>query len=133
MANDYGYNSSMYGRGGMFNKVNAGNVYFAEEDAPANPAGADAGTPASPVTATPVTARSIMGKPSTWWLMLVIVMAIFVFVSRKFGGPEKFGNIRLTLWNGLFAVGFYIIVLNFMKVTFSYVKIPGWSELVAAA
>jgi hypothetical protein len=132
------YDTSMYSNGAtpMFNTIGAQQVYFAEETqgAPAgDPSATGADAPLSPVDSTPVERRGLMGKPTTWWVMLVIVFAVFVFISRKFGGPEKFGNIKLTVWNGLFSVAWFIIVLNFMKVTFSYFKIPGWSELVAAA
>lgn len=137
------YDASMYAASGMqgepdFNPINAGSAYFTENtDMPAT-GNMMAGVPAmagipSPTSQTPMMARGVMGKPAHWWIMLVVVLAIFIFVSRRFNGPEKFGNIRLTLWNGIFAVLFYIIVLNFLKVAFSYWKVPGLSELVAAA
>lgn len=91
------------------------------------------GSDAPMVDAAPATMGGIMGQPATWWVMLLVVTAIFIFISRKFGGTEKFGNIKLTLWNGLFSVAWYILVLNFLKVVFSYVRIPGWSDLVKAA
>lgn len=130
-----GYNSSLYANGGPFNPVGASQVYFPDTTESPTPEATATGenAPMSPVTATPVTARGIMGKPASWWLMLVIVFAALVFVSRRFGGSEKFGNIKLTVWNGILATLFYVIVLNFLKVSFSYVKVPGLSELVAAA
>lgn len=138
------YDASMYALSGQqgqpdFNPINAGNVYFSENtEMPTTGGQASMSAPAmagvpTPTTQTPIMMRGIMGKPTHWWIMLVVVLAIFIFVSRRFGGPEKFGNIRLTLWNGIFAVLFYIIVLNFLKVAFSYWKVPGLSELVAAA
>lgn len=121
--------------GFAYNQLSAGDTYFADtmEEPKMNPMATGADAPGSPVDSTPIAGRSVMGKPATWWVMLVAVLAVFIFVSRKFGGPEKFGNIKLTLWNGIFAVLFYVIVLNFLKVTFSFVKVPGLSELVAAA
>lgn len=117
-----------------WNQTGAATAYFEDtsEGVPASDAVMGSDAP-SPVDDAPIEARGIMGKPATWWVMLLVVTAIFVFISRRFGGSEKFGNIKLTVWNGLFSVAWYILVLNFMKVIFSYVKIPGWSELVAAA
>ena len=74
-----------------------------------------------------------MQKPTHWWISLVLVLAGLIFVSRRFGGDQKFGNIRLTLWNGVLLVIFYVIILNFLKVVFGRYKVPGLSELVLAA
>jgi len=74
-----------------------------------------------------------MQKPTHWWISLVLVFAGLIFVSRKFGGSEKFGNIRLTVWNGILLVLFYVIILNFLKVLAGRWKIPGLSELILAA
>lgn len=141
-----GYDTSMYQTGGMngmsgpYNPINADATYFPDTTEVPTAIGGSmsagmmgGGMADSPVDPTPIPARTIMGKPATWWVMLVVVFAVFVFASRKFGGPEKFGNVKLTVWNGIFSVIWFVIVLNFLKVFFARFKVPGLSELVAAA
>jgi hypothetical protein len=132
--------AAMYGGlAGPYNITSAQSAYFADtggtpsSGAPAS-VNSGAAIPSMGMMAeAPMERRGILGKPSTWWVMLFLVGAAFVFISRRFGGPEKFGNIKLTLWNAVFAVIFYVLVLNFLKVVFAYLKIPGLSELVANA
>lgn len=131
--------AQMYsGQTPIFNEVDASSAYFPISTAnPANagqmpqqPVPGGAGPIADPQ---PMANRGIMGKPATWWLGLVIVFAVLVFVSRRFGGEEKFGNVRATLWNGVLTTVFIVVILNFLKVFFSYFKVKGLSELIAAA
>lgn len=133
-----GYNASMYNAAENlpapdFNQIDARSAYFPQNSEIPITDNQVSTSSASPITDKPMSQRGMMGKPASWWLMLVVVFAIFVFVSRKFDGPEKFGNIKLTLWNGVFATLFVVIMLNFLKVVFSYFKVPGLSDLVAAA
>jgi hypothetical protein len=140
--------ATMYAGNPVFNQVDVGSAYFpvaTENPANVGRAGQDVmvgvalpgdysgGVAPMVVDSQPMEKRGVMGKPANWWLMLVLVLAVFIFVSRRYGGEEKFGNIRLTLWNGIFAVLFYVIILNFLKVFFAYFKVKGLSELVAAA
>lgn len=86
--------------------------------------------------ATPSANGSTMGKPTSWWLMFLVVFVIFVFVSRRYGGGDgapAFGNIKATIYNGVFLTFFIVLMLNFLKVFAAKVKIPGVSELILAA
>jgi hypothetical protein len=130
--------AAMYGGlTGPYNITSAQSAYFADTGGtPSSGAPASVNSGAAvpmEMAEMPMERRGVLGKPSTWWVMLFFVGAAFVFISRRFNGPEKFGNIRLTLWNAVFAVIFYVLVLNFLKVVFAYLKIPGLSELVANA
>jgi len=44
------------------------------------------------------------------------VFAVFVFVARRYAGDDRYSNIRLSLYNGLFLTFFIVIILNFLKV-----------------
>lgn len=120
------------GMSGPFNQVNAQQAYFADTSQVTAPVDAGATAPATPAEAAP-TSNGIIGKPATWWIGLAIITAIFIWISRRAGGPEKFGNIKLTIWNGIFSAAWLILILNFLKVVFTYINVPGWSDLVKAA
>jgi len=141
------YTGPLNATSGPYNNIAASQAYFAdvtelETDVP--PAtGMGAGMPGpdmGSMTAMPaanngavVETGGILGKPAPWWVMLVIVFGVAVFVSRRFGGTEKFGNVRFSLWNLALGTIFMVIMLNFLKVVFAYVRVPGLSTLIAAA
>lgn len=126
--------AAMMGNNGLvgpFNQVNAGQAYFADTSQVTAPVDAGATAAATPAEVAPT--NGIIGKPATWWIGLAIITAIFIWISRRAGGPEKFGNIKLTIWNGIFSAAWLILILNFLKVVFTYINVPGWSDLVKAA
>lgn len=145
------YDSSLYRTGAAFsfNPINASSAYFpdmTETYAPPSGVPGYSGEMAGVMNSNgnngamvddgdgrPMAARGVMGKPAGWWITLVLVFAVMVFVSRRFGGAEKYGNMRVSLWNLAIATIFMVIMLNFLKVTFSFFKVPGLSTLVAAA
>lgn len=75
----------------------------------------------------------VMGKPAQWWIGFAIVFALFILASRKFGADEKFSNIKMTVYNGIFLTIFVVLILNFLKVFVSRFPIPGLTPLVLAA
>ena len=66
--------------------------------------------------AAPAAASGPLGKPANWWVGLVLTFAVFVFVARRYAGDDRYSNIRLSLYNGLFLTFFIVIILNFLKV-----------------
>lgn len=151
------YDSSMYNGlytgpvgtiSGPYNNVAATQAYFAEttevDTDPMTATGAGAGMPGADMgSAMPMAAdgapvdsadhNGLMGRPATWWFTLFIVFGVMVFISRRYGGDQKFGNFRPSLWNLALSTVFIILMLNFLKVVFAYLKVPGLSTLVAAA
>jgi len=139
--------------GVRWNPIYSGEVYFDDQVSPQSQVGgyyvgdvapnvqganmgANGGSDVSPSMMNEMDARPMAQKPAFSFLFLTILLVIFIFVSRKFGGPEKFGNIKLTLWNGLFAVVFIIIIMGFLKAVAPWLmKVPflrGVGELFLA-
>lgn len=82
-----------------------------------------------------ITATGVMGKPSSWWLMFLIVFVGFAFLARRYGGSEadRFSNVKLSVYNGIFLTFYIVLILNLLKVLATRFKIPGVSELILAA
>lgn len=74
--------------------------------------------------------------PAGSWLLFLAIFVGFVLVSKKFGGGDgapAFGNIKATVYNGIFLTFFVVLILNLLKVFAQKVKVPGVSELILAA
>jgi len=79
------------------------------------------------------TSGRIFGQPAKWWIGFVIIFALFIWASRRFNGGEKFTNIRMSVYNGIFLTIFIVLILNLLKVFASRFPIPGLSALILAA
>ncbi len=77
----------------------------------------------------------LMGKPSAWWVMFAIVFAVFIWLARKYGGGEanRFSNVKMSVYNGVFLTFYIILILNLLKVFAAKIKVPGVSDLILAA
>lgn len=73
------------------------------------------------------------GKPANWWVGFVLVFALFIVASRRFNGEEKFTNVRMSVYNGVFLTLFIVLILNLLKVIAARFPIPGLSPLILAA
>lgn len=76
---------------------------------------------------------SIGTAPATSWLLFFVIFVAFVWLARKYDSGQNFGNIRLSLYNGLFLTFWIVLILNFLKVIAAKVRVPGVSELILAA
>lgn len=76
---------------------------------------------------------SPLGKPTAWWLTLLAMFVLFVWLARRYGGGDKYSNIRASVYNLFFLTVFVVLMLNFLKVVASHWKIPGFSTLILAA
>jgi hypothetical protein len=75
----------------------------------------------------------VLGAPVTWWLSLLAIFAGVIFISRRYGGEERFSNIRGSLYNLTFLTVYVILILNVLKVLAARYPIPGLSKLILAA
>ena len=108
--------------------------FFRQMSPPAVAGGMGGGVPVAAARETaPSSNGSVTGKPATWWIMFAVVFMLFIWISRKYDTGQNFGNIKLSLWNGLFLTFFIVLMLNLLKVFAAKVKIPGVSELILAA
>lgn len=91
--------------------------------------------PGEPTSSNTVTATvaSPLGKPAHWWLGLLGTFAVFIFLARKYGGGDKYSNIRASVYNLFFMTVFMVLMLNFLKVIAAKWNIPGFSALILAA
>lgn len=90
---------------------------------------ASATDPGNP-TGTP---SGVMGQPAKWWIGFLIVFALFIWASRRFNGGDKFTNIKMSVYNGIFLTIFIVLILNFLKVFVAKFPIPGLAPLILAA
>lgn len=81
----------------------------------------------------PSSTNTAAGKPATWWVMFFVVFMLFVWLSRKYDTGQVSGNLKLSLFNGIFLTLFVVLILNLLKVFAAKVKVPGLSEMILAA
>ncbi len=74
-----------------------------------------------------------LGMTAYWWLTLFAMFAGFVWLARRYGGGDKYSNIRASVYNLFFLTVFIVLMLNFLKVVARHWNIPGFSPLVLAA
>ncbi|MCI0615587.1 hypothetical protein L0244_21570 [bacterium] len=89
--------------------------------------------PGTPGNRMAMNGNGIFGQPARWWIGFVIVFALFVWASRRFNGGEKFTNIRMSVYNGIFLTIFVVLILNLLKVFAARFPVPGLSALILAA
>lgn len=73
------------------------------------------------------------GQPAKWWVAFAIVFVLFVWASRKYNGGEKFTNVKMSVYNGVFLTIWIVLILNLLKVAAARFPIPGLSPLILAA
>jgi hypothetical protein len=98
-----------------------------------SPAGGNGGGGATDML--PPVTNGILGKPSSWWVVFLVIFVAFVWIARRYGGGEKerFGNLLPSFYNGVFLTVYIVLILNVLKVFATKFKIPGVSELILAA
>lgn len=74
-----------------------------------------------------------LGQPVKWWFGFLIVFVLFVWVSRRYNGGEKFTNIKMSVYNGVFLTVFIVLMLNLLKVFAARFPVPGLAPLILAA
>lgn len=124
-ANRYRVKNNSAGQVGAINQGGAGRMPSAMPGMTPVAAG-DAGIPES---------SGILGKPSSWWILFAVVFVAFVWLARRYGGSEKerFSNVKLSVYNGIFLTFYIILILNLLKVFAAKIKVPGVSDLILAA
>src|SRR5262249_51918368 len=76
---------------------------------------------------------TVGGAPPGRGVGLLVVFALFGWASRRYNGGEKFTNIKLSVYNGVFLTIWIVLILNLLKVIAAKVPIPGLSALILAA
>jgi hypothetical protein len=74
----------------------------------------------------------IMGKPLTWWVVLVGLLVALMFAAGKAGKGEGFSNIRLSFYNVLTIALAAAVGIGFLKVVFSRFQVPGLTTYIQA-
>lgn len=93
-----------------------------------------AGTGGGPMTGAAARPMASGGTaPANSWLLFFVILIIFVWVMKKYDTAGNYGNIKVTLYNGVVLTFFIVLMLNLLKVAAAKVKVPGVSELILAA
>lgn len=93
--------------------------------------GAGAPAPASGVDR--AVAVGSKAKPFHTLLVVGVIFVVIVVVLQRYGGAEKYANIRASFVNGAIITITAIIGINIAKVVFTKVPVPGVSTLVLNA
>ncbi len=75
----------------------------------------------------------VLGAPVTWWVTILAIFVGVIWIARKYGGDERFTNIRGSLYNLTFLTIFIILIKNVLNVLAARFPIPGLSKLILAA
>ena len=123
-----------------FNSISVYDVYALQADYPVDIGKPDSlATQTAPNNDTPSTGVTnagtvkTPGSPAHWWLVFVVIFAVFVFVARKFAGDDRYSNIRASVYNMFFLTFFIILIMNVMKRIAAAVPPNPVSALVLAA
>jgi hypothetical protein len=83
----------------------------------------------------PAPTGGILGQPASWWVIWLVVFALFLWVARKYapGDGNRYGNLLPSAYNGIFLTLYVVLILNVLKVFATKFKVPGLSELILAA
>jgi hypothetical protein len=96
----------------------------------AMPMGAAAGAAAPTTEAEMAAAVGALGKPISWWFVLLAAIFGSGYLVKRYAGGADFANIKITPFN-CFMIGWIALLgIAFWKVVFTRVKVPGLSSLV---
>ena len=74
------------------------------------------------------------GSPLIWFGVMVILLLGLMFMAKRIGGEAReFASIKASFYNVLVISLAAIIGINFFKMVFTKVKVPGLSTLILAA
>lgn len=70
-----------------------------------------------------------LGKPLTWWAILVVLLVALMWIAQRFGSEaEAFKNVRLSIYNIVVIALAAAIGFGFFKMLFGRFNVPGLSE-----
>jgi len=83
----------------------------------------------------PAPSGGILGQPTSWWIIWLVVFALFLWVAKRYapGDGGRYGNLLPSVYNGIFLTLYVVLILNVLKVFATKFQIPGLSELILAA
>ena len=77
--------------------------------------------------------NGVVGRPLTWWLVLVVLLVALMWTAQRFGSEaEQFKSIRLSLYNILVISLAAMIGFGVFKAIFGRFQVPGLSDYVGA-
>ncbi len=123
-----------------FNTISITDVYAYQGNYPIDIGAPDSlATQTAPSNQTPSTGVTnatevkTPGNPAHWWLVFVVIFAVFVFIARKFAGDDRYSNIRASVYNMFFLTFFIILIMNVMKRIAAAIPPNPVSALILAA
>ncbi len=125
------------------NTISMYDVYAVQSDYPVDIGRPDStATQTAPTNDTPSTgatnntmnaAANSPGKPGHWWITFAVIFVAFIFAARKFGGDDRYSNIRMSVYNGIFLTFFIVLILNALKRIAAVAPPNAVSTLILAA
>lgn len=81
----------------------------------------------------PATSGGVVGKPLTWWLVLVLLLVGLMFTAQRLHSEEgEFRTVKLSLYNILVITLSALIGFGVFKAIFGRFNVPGLSPYIAA-
>jgi len=75
----------------------------------------------------------VVGRPLTWWFVLVILLVALMFTAQRFGSEaEQFKSVKLSLYNILVISLAAMVGFGLFKAIFGRFQVPGLSDYVQA-
>ena len=79
------------------------------------------------------TSGGVVGRPLTWWFVLVILLVALMWTAQRFGSEaEQFKSVKLSLYNVLVISLAALVGFGVFKAIFGRFQVPGLSDYVQA-
>lgn len=77
--------------------------------------------------------NGVLGKPITWWVVLVVLLVALMWIAQRFGSEaEDFKSVRLSIYNVVVIALAAAVGFGFFKMLFGRFQVPGLSDYWAA-
>jgi len=94
--------------------------------------GATGGAVATGAATTAVVGGPFLGRPFSWFFVLIALLIGLMYTAKRFGGGEDFRNVKLSTYNIVVISMASIIGIGFFKALLGKYKIAGLSDFVLA-
>ena len=78
-------------------------------------------------------ASGVVGRPLTWWFVLVVLLVALMWTAQRFGSEgDQFKSVKLSLYNVIVISLAAMVGFGLFKAIFGRFQVPGLSDYVQA-